>query len=103
VDREFDEAFLAKMAQGVMILGARTRPCTATRLGPHRFRIILTEGRNRQIRRMCQALGYRVVGLHRVRIMHITVEGLHAGQWKDLSGEERRRLFQALGRPVEPS
>ena len=103
VDREFDEAFLAKMAQGVMILGARTRPCTATRLGPHRFRIILTEGRNRQIRRMCQALGYRVVSLHRVRIMHITVEGLHAGQWKDLSGEERRRLFQALGRPVEPS
>lgn len=103
VDREFDEAFLAKMAQGVMILGARTRPCTATRLGPHRFRIILTEGRNRQIRRMCQALGYRVLGLHRVRIMHITVEGLHAGQWKDLSGEERRRLFQALGRPVEPS
>lgn len=103
LDREFDEAFLARMAQGVVILGVRTRPCTTTRLGPRRFRIILTEGRNRQIRRMCQALGYRVVSLHRVRIMHITVEGLHAGQWKDLSGEERRRLFQALGRPVESS
>ena len=98
VDREFDETFLARMGEGVVILGARTRPCTTTRLGPRRFRIILTEGRNRQIRRMCQALGYRVVSLHRVRIMHITVEGLHAGQWTDLSAEERERLFQALGR-----
>ena len=101
VDREFDETFLTRMGEGVVILGARTRPCTTTRLGPRRFRIILTEGRNRQIRRMCQALGYRVVSLHRVRIMHITVEGLHAGQWTDLSAEERERLFQALGRSDE--
>lgn len=101
VDREFDETFLARMGEGVVILGARTRPCTTTRLGPRRFRIILTEGRNRQIRRMCQAFGYRVVSLHRVRIMHITVEGLHAGQWTDLSAEERERLFQALGRSDE--
>lgn len=103
VDREFDDSFLSRMAEGVVILGERTRPCLMARLGPRRFRIILTEGRNRQIRRMCQALGYRVVSLHRVRIMHITVEGLHAGQWMDLSEEERRRLFQALGRPPESS
>lgn len=103
MDREFDETFLARMAQGVVILGVCTRPCTVVRLGPRRFRIILTEGRNRQIRRMCQALGYRVVSLHRVRIMHITIEGLQAGQWKDLTPEERRRLFQALGRSDEPS
>ena len=103
VDREFDDAFLSQMAEGVVILGERTRPCRMARLGPRRFRIILTEGRNRQIRRMCQALGYRVVSLHRVRIMHITIEGLHAGQWMDLSQEERRRLFQALGRPSESS
>lgn len=101
VDREFDEVFLSRMAEGVVILGERTRPCSMARLGPRRFRIILTEGRNRQIRRMCQALGYRVVSLHRVRIMHITIEGLHAGQWMDLSQEERRRLFQALGRTPE--
>lgn len=101
VDREFDEVFLSWMAEGVVILGERTRPCSMARLGPRRFRIILTEGRNRQIRRMCQALGYRVVSLHRVRIMHITIEGLHAGQWMDLSQEERRRLFQALGRTPE--
>ena len=103
VDREFDDSFPLCMSEGVMILGVRTRPCTVVRLGPRRFRIILTEGRNRQIRRMCQALGYRVVSLHRVRIMHITVEGLHAGQWMDLSSEERRLLFQALGRPAETS
>lgn len=103
VDREFDDSFLSRMAEGVVILGERTRSCVMARLGPRRFRIILTEGRNRQIRRMCQALGYRVVSLHRVRIMHITVEGLHAGQWKDLSVEERRRLFDALGRSLESS
>lgn len=103
VDHEFDDAFLSRMAEGVVILGERTRPCLMARLGPRRFRIILTEGRNRQIRRMCQALGYRVVSLHRVRIMHITVEGLHAGQWMDLTQEERRRLFEALGRPPESS
>ncbi|ODT44866.1 MAG: 23S rRNA pseudouridine synthase F [Nitrospira sp. SCN 59-13] len=103
VDREFDDAFLSRMAEGVVILGERTRPCLMTRLGPRRFRITLTEGRNRQIRRMCQALGYRVVSLHRVRIMHITVEGLHAGQWMDLNREERCRLFEALGRPPESS
>lgn len=103
VDREFDDAFLSRMAQGVVVLGERTRPCLMARVGPRRFRIVLTEGRNRQIRRMCQALGYRVVSLHRVRIMHITIEELHAGQWMDLSQEERRRLFQALGRPPESS
>lgn len=103
VDREFDEGFVRRMSEGVMIVGIRTRPCMVARIGPRRFRIILTEGRNRQIRRMCQALGYRVVSLHRVRIMHITLDGLHAGQWVDLTPEERCLLFQALGRPVQSS
>jgi len=103
VDREFDEVFVAQMSQGVMVLGVRTRPCTVARLGARCFRIILKEGRNRQIRRMCRILGFRVVSLHRVRIMHITIEGLHAGQWLDLTPDERERLFQALGRPVETS
>ncbi|MCE3223128.1 MAG: putative Pseudouridine synthase [Nitrospira sp.] len=101
VDREFDEAFLARLSQGVMVLGVPTRPCIVARLAPRRLCITLKEGRNRQIRRMCQALGYRVVSLHRVRIMHITIEGLHAGQWRDLSREERDRLFRAVGRSVE--
>jgi 23S rRNA pseudouridine2604 synthase len=98
VDRPFDQAFLDRMAQGVVILGGRTKPCQVERLGPARFRIILTEGRNRQIRRMCHVLGYRVCTLHRVRIMHVTITGLAPDTWKDLTDEERNKLFQDIGR-----
>jgi 23S rRNA pseudouridine2604 synthase len=98
VDRPFDRAFLDRMAGGVEILGSRTKPCRLERLSRSRFRIILTEGRNRQIRRMCQALGYRVTGLHRVRIMHITIDGLRPGHWKELTAAERDALLEAVGR-----
>jgi 23S rRNA pseudouridine2604 synthase len=80
----------------VVILGERTRPCRVSRVGPQDFRIILTEGRNRQIRRMCQALGYRVVTLHRNRIMHITIGGLRAGQWQYLTEREQSALLEAV-------
>jgi 23S rRNA pseudouridine2604 synthase len=96
VDRPFDQAFLDQMAAGVVILGQPTRPCRLSRVGPRDFRIILTEGRNRQIRRMCQALGYRVDTLHRLRIMHITIDGLRAGQWKYLTDEERTTLLATV-------
>lgn len=98
VDRPFDQAFLERMAAGVVILDKRTRPCTVVRRGPREFRIILTEGRNRQIRRMCETLGYRVTALHRIRIMHITIEGLGVGQWKNLTEREQEELFAALRR-----
>jgi 23S rRNA pseudouridine2604 synthase len=100
VDRPFDQAFIVQMARGVVISGRRTKPCQIERLSPVRFRIILTEGRNRQIRRMCHALGYRVLGLHRVRIMHITITGLPPDTWKDLTDEERTRLLREVGRGV---
>lgn len=99
VDRPFDQLFLDQMSRGVVILGSKTKPCQTTRVGRNRFRIVLTEGRNRQIRRMCQSLGYRVTSLHRVRIMHITVKGLGVGAWKELSGEEREQLLEVVGRP----
>ncbi len=98
VDRPFDEAFLEQMARGVVILGKSTKPCRISRLGKRKFRIILTEGRNRQIRRMCQALGYRVLALHRERIMHITINGLRVGQWKNLTDQEKAQLFATLRR-----
>jgi 23S rRNA pseudouridine2604 synthase len=98
VDRPFDRAFLDQMARGVAILGKPTRPCAIHRLGRRKFGVILIEGRNRQIRRMCQALGYRVVSLHRVRIMNILIGDLPAGQWKNFSERERADLFNALGR-----
>jgi 23S rRNA pseudouridine2604 synthase len=96
VDRAFDQPFLDRMASGVVILGSRTRPCRISRTGPREFRIVLTEGRNRQIRRMCQALGYRVLSLQRTRIMHITLADLPAGQWRPLSGRELEELFRAI-------
>lgn len=98
VDRPFDESFLDRMACGVLILGSVTRPCRMMRVGREQFRITLIEGRNRQIRRMCHALGYRVIQLHRTRIMHITVKGLRVGEWKALTSEEREQLFTAVGR-----
>lgn len=98
VDRPFDQTFLDRMAGGVVILDKKTKPCTASRRGPREFRLILTEGRNRQIRRMCEALGYRVTALHRVRIMNITIEGLAAGQWKNLAEREQDELFATLRR-----
>lgn len=98
VDRPFGQQFLDQMSGGVVILGSRTKPCRTIRVGRDQFRIILTEGRNRQIRRMCQALGYRVRQLHRTRIMHIMVKGLRAGEWKELTNEEREQLLVAIGR-----
>lgn len=98
VDRPFDQAFLDRMASGVVILGSVTRPCRMMRVGRDQFRIVLTEGRNRQIRRMCHALGYRVTTLHRTRIMHITLEGLRVGEWKEFTSQEREQLLQAVGR-----
>jgi len=100
-DRDFDRAFLAQMAAGVVILGKKTRPCRLHRLGPRRFSIVPSEGRNRQIRRMCRSLGYRVTALHRVRIMQVTIEGLEPGKWNDLRDDERKGLFAALGRKGE--
>jgi len=98
VDRPFDQSFLDQMSGGIVVLGSPTRPCRLERVSPKRFRIVLTEGRNRQIRRMCLALGYRVVSLHRLRIMHITVDGVRVGEWKELSEQERQRLLKAVGR-----
>jgi 23S rRNA pseudouridine2604 synthase len=98
VDRPYDLTVLDRLAEGVVILGRKTKPCRVEPLGPRRFRIVLTEGRNRQIRRMSQAVGYRVVGLHRVRIMHITVAGLPSGAWKPLTPHEREALLHAVGR-----
>lgn len=73
-----------------------TRPCQVIRTGECSFNIILTEGKNRQIRRMCEALGQKVVSLRRVRIMNITLGELPAGAVRDVTGEERRELEELL-------
>lgn len=101
VDRPFDQDFLDRMARGVVILDKPTKPCTISRRGSREFRIILTEGRNRQIRRMCEALGYRVTALHRIRVMNVTIEGLAVGQWKNLTEREWQDLSMTLKKTAQ--
>lgn len=96
VDKPLTEAFVRGMSQGVKVLGSLTLPCKVTRVGDRTFRIILTEGRNRQIRRMCEAYGYHVRKLKRLRIMNIHLGELPVGKWRDLSEDERRELFGLL-------
>ncbi|AMN46700.1 pseudouridine synthase [Steroidobacter denitrificans] len=92
VDRPVTRIFLDGMASGVRILGTVTKPCKIVQLAPATFRIILTQGLNRQIRRMCSFFGYKVVRLQRVRIINVSLAGLKPGQWRRLSDAEVRGL-----------
>ncbi|MDX1800348.1 MAG: pseudouridine synthase [Marinobacter sp.] len=92
VDRAFGSEFVQRMAAGVPILDTVTQPCQVHQTSPVSFNIILTQGLNRQIRRMTEALGYEVVRLKRVRVMNIRLDGLKAGQWRPLSRSEMDRI-----------
>ncbi|WP_028402984.1 23S rRNA pseudouridine(2604) synthase RluF [Ectobacillus panaciterrae] len=96
VDKPISPAFLKRMAGGVEILDTKTLPCKITKVSDYVFRIILTQGLNRQIRRMCSALGYRVVKLQRTRIMNIHLNDLGLGEWRDLTKNELDQLFKDL-------
>ncbi len=100
VDRPVDGAFLKGMASGVPILGTVTRPCTVTRSGPRQFHIVLTQGLNRQIRRMCEYFGYQVTKLRRIRIMNIELGDLPEGAYRELTPEEVGELRRLAG--MEP-
>jgi 23S rRNA pseudouridine2604 synthase len=88
VDKPISDDFIKKMSSGVNILDTVTLPCTVTKETKYSFRIVLTQGLNRQIRRMCEALGYEVFKLRRVRIMNISLDGIPNGQWRYLSDSE---------------
>jgi 23S rRNA pseudouridine2604 synthase len=88
LDRPISDLALAMMASGVKIMGEMTKPCKVTRIGGETIRMILTQGLNRQIRRMCSALGYRVKRLQRVRIINIRLKGLRVGEWRYLTEAE---------------
>lgn len=96
VDRPITPESLKKMSEGVKILGTTTLPCEVVQLSKYDFKIILTQGLNRQIRRMCAELGYEVYRLQRIRIMNIELGKLPPGQWRDLSKKERTQLFREL-------
>jgi 23S rRNA pseudouridine2604 synthase len=93
VDRPLTAAFLQAMAAGVPILDTVTKPCRVRSVGRNTFRIVLTQGLNRQIRRMCEHFGYTVRGLRRVRIINLTLDGLPPGRWRNLRREELERLL----------
>lgn len=103
VDRPITDLALRMMQGGVKIMGQLTKPGKVTRIGPQSFRLILTQGLNRQIRRMCSALGYKAQRLQRVRIMHIRLGDLRPGQWRHLTHAELAGLLPrqelALDRP----
>lgn len=96
VDRAVTPEFLERMAAGVPVLDTVTRPCTVKQVGKYTFSIILTQGLNRQIRRMCQALGYEVKDLVRVRVMNIRLDGLKEGQYRKLTDAELEELYDII-------
>lgn len=97
VDRHVTDLFLRGMASGVRMLGTVTKPCKVYRAGGYMFRIVLTQGLNRQIRRMCSFFGYQVLRLQRIRIMDLTLEGLKVGQWRELTTAEVGGLLSKSG------
>ncbi len=98
-DREISDAFLGKMAAGIYLedLGVVTRQCEVEKAGKFTFRIILTQGLNRQIRRMCTACGYRVKSLKRIRVMNIKLGNLKPGEYRELDRAEVTELYRACG------
>ncbi len=91
VDKPITSEFVEKMQNGVPILDTVTRKCKVEKLGKYTFRIILTQGLNRQIRRMSEYLGYNVTKLKRVRIMNVTLD-IPVGKWRDLTKEELNEI-----------
>ncbi|MED4908985.1 23S rRNA pseudouridine(2604) synthase RluF [Brevibacillus centrosporus] len=96
VDKPITPLFIQGMSGGVRILGTVTKPCKVTKISDRVFKIVLTQGLNRQIRRMCQAFSYQVRQLKRVRIMNIELGELRVGQWRDLTERELTELNKSL-------
>ncbi len=110
VNKELTQEFLEGMAQGVYLeeLDQTTRPCEVRKTGKFMFHIILTQGMNRQIRRMVEHFGYRVRALKRIRIMNIELQHMRAGEYREIRGEELEQLYQACGltqsaAPIRPA
>ena len=97
VNKETTPEFLKKMASGVPILDTVTRPCRIQKTGERSFTIILTQGLNRQIRRMCEALGYKVTKLVRIRIMNVELGSLKSGAVRKIEGQELKKLYEQAG------
>lgn len=96
VNKPITDQFIEGMSAGVPILGQRTKKCFIAKETPTIFRIILVQGLNRQIRRMCEHFGYDVLKLERIRIMNVTLKGLPQGDWRDLTSSELSGIFKLI-------
>jgi 23S rRNA pseudouridine2604 synthase len=96
VNKPVTKEFIEKMAEGVPILDTVTRKCKVEMLGKYKFRIILTQGLNRQIRRMCEYLGYKVTRLERIRVMNITLGELKPGEYRKVTEAEIQKLYELI-------
>jgi 23S rRNA pseudouridine2604 synthase len=96
VDRHVTDEFLKRMGSGIPILDTVTKRCKVERISRFEFRIFLVQGLNRQIRRMCEYLGYEVVALQRIRIMNLVLGDLPVGEWRDLTAEELKTLKDSV-------
>ncbi|WP_042145452.1 MULTISPECIES: 23S rRNA pseudouridine(2604) synthase RluF [unclassified Pseudoalteromonas] len=92
VDKSINSTFVQKMSNGIPILGTVTKKCTVKQISKDTFSMILTQGLNRQIRRMCEYLGYEVITLQRTRIMNVTLKGLPVGKWRHLTDTEMQQI-----------
>ncbi len=97
VNKPLTDAVIEGMAAGVPMLGVTTKKCKVVQEGSNKFRIILVQGLNRQIRRMCEHFGYEVTKLERVRIMNISLKGLPVGDWRDLTKSELETIYSMVG------
>lgn len=95
-EKKIDHIFIAAMRSGVKILSTTTKPCFVKQEGDNKFRIILKQGLNRQIRRMCEALGQKVLALKRIRIMNFTTKGIDVGKWRYFNVDEINLLNTLL-------
>lgn len=99
VNKKITPDFLSKMSEGVYLeeLNVTTRQCEIEELGIYTFKIVLTQGVNRQIRRMCQSLGYQVKNLKRVRVMNILLGNLRPGEYQEIGETELKKLYRECG------
>ena len=96
MNKPVDREFVRRMSKGVPVLDTVTRPCRVVQTGECSFRIILTQGLNRQIRRMCRYLGYEVQKLKRIRIMNLTLDGIREGEYREITAQEWEELNHLL-------
>lgn len=101
VNKPVTSEFLKSMSGGLPILGTKTKPCIVKQTGTKSFKIILIQGLNRQIRRMCEYLSYEVISLKRIRIMNITIGNLPVGKWRNLSPVETDAMNASLNQSVK--